>query len=339
MIKAEPLTQEHLIHYMVTHMSLSSYDHKFLSNLTEALICLKPITSNQAALLTKVTEKYNRQFIKHELVMSDMLSLPWNNSPVPSLPSYTRAYLYLNDELLLLRSPYKTLLVKKLRALGQGSWSHDTREWMFPYNEPTLRQVVMTLNEFFTDVDYCENIKEALATVNTYDNLHMWDPTLVKVNGNLMVVALTESLCNAISDIVLCTDMPTLARLVSYGITIDDGVLEDQLASEDIIFATSRVVTVEQQDLVLLATNLAKIKCDYVVIDHTYNFLKTKIQYLVNMLIDMGIPHYDLASANDIATSQFGVSIEMGTNHGNEVLKRVSKTIRLVNSKPVVIKG
>lgn len=121
----KPSTKEQLIYYLLNHISLGTYDRKFLSNLqTMYMVSQKPVTTNQSRLLSRIILQYKRQLLKHEITVDQANALPWTREPIPSLPEFTETHLILVDDELILRSPYKNIFVKDFKKLDiYGKWN------------------------------------------------------------------------------------------------------------------------------------------------------------------------------------------------------------------------
>ena len=74
---ADLKTSEQLLYFMIHNLRLSRYDNRFLQNLEKLINNTHRVTTNQVDLVNKLISKYERQLIKHELFIKDLLELPW----------------------------------------------------------------------------------------------------------------------------------------------------------------------------------------------------------------------------------------------------------------------
>ena len=233
MSKIKPNTKEQLVDYMLKYISLGTYDKRFLNNLINLnFVAKNPVTTNQSALLDTIVSRYRRQFAKKEIDSNDMIALSWTLQPVPSLPTYTEAHLAIEDDIILLRSPFKTSFVKDIKTISYGKWDRSTKTWSFPMSESVLKNVMNLVNVHYENINYCTVIKEIIDILLPYEKNKYWNPTLIKTNDNIYVVACNQSLMNSISHIPLTTDIKNLARLMYMGITISDSIIESLTESE-----------------------------------------------------------------------------------------------------------
>ena len=228
-MKGRPYTQEQVIYFLLKNINLSSYDKRFLENIVELnLTKNKPVTTNQARLLNKITMVYHKQLGKQEVDTSSLVNLPWKNEPIISTPEYTQAWISLDTESnqIILHSPYKKEFVRKLRDWSLGKWDSTNREWSFPAYEFSLKHLSNIVNEHYNQVNYCDELRPIIEQVKEYEKIHrIWNPTLVYRNGMYYIAATNDSLDDAISHLQLDSEIYTLARLVGYGVHIDTDII------------------------------------------------------------------------------------------------------------------
>jgi len=355
MLTRNPTTKEQLIYYMMTHISLGTYDKKFLDNIIHLnLMTSKPVTSNQSNLLDKITVRYHRQLAKTKLDSQLLIKLPWTIEPIESTKQFTEVHITFNDNKILLSSPYKKELVKKLRQLEYGQWDSDNRFWIYPFSEYTLKNLIKCISEYFTKINYCETISELLVQVNAYNHTSCyWNPTLVYKNNNFYIAASNPHLEKALKPITLTMDLPVLAKLVSLGIDIDNDIVtklydtlgEDNEAINIISFVVNRDTSFEISETIKLVEYLKMIHCDFVLVTPTYGLLKDYTDKICTELKNKNIPHKIAKAANqmfDFDTEvfkkyNFPTVINAGFLSERDVSNKASKIINIVNSQPVVL--
>ena len=344
-MKAKPSTKEQLIYFLYNHISLGTYDKKFINNLvTMYVAALQPVTSNQSALLDKITLRYERQLRKEEIDASEMVQLPWNIQPVESLPNYTQAHIDIKDDLIEVRSPFKSEFIKDFKKLSNIQWVKETKTWKVSASESTLKNVIQMVDKHYETVNYCDETKNILNTLETYKDAQYWNPTLVKSNGLFYISATTHVLDEAIKDIELNDSLSTLARLAFHGITISRSVLNDipkEISDDDIVFAVERDLTLELSSDEL-ARKLNMIGADYVLM-REWNVLARDITEKVRQsLLEFGI-HVEFLdrgtkpSTTEIQKAKLPVLIT-GYSFATPISMFFAKTIGIKNSTPIIIK-
>jgi hypothetical protein len=333
----KPTTKEQLIHYLVSHISLGTYDKKFLSNIYETN---KPLTTNQNELLDKIVLRYTKQFAKKELIASELINLPWTRPLIVSSPQYTEAHVSTKDENICIRTPYKKDYIMKLKDSKYPIvWDREDRVWYTDYCATTLKYVVEQTETHFNAVNYSEDIKEVIEYLADYENSKYWDPTLVYTNGMYYLVATNEYLFNAVHDLLIDINLHTLTKLVRHGIKIDDSVINNLSYDRELIsFAIETQPTLEADDIVLLSEYLAKIECDLVVVYNSTYFVKFLTSELADMLVDNNIKlmivdryqPYDIEEINRYKCTVF-LTNNMRTDSITSIF--TDKIIHLVNSK------
>ena len=232
MTKVKPKTKEQTIDFMIKYLSLGTYDKKFLSNVLQLNIAVKkPVTTNQADLLNKIIVRYHKQLAKKEIDSKEIISLPWTLPPIQSSPQYTNAHLSIEDDLILLRTPYKKEFVKELKDIPYMNWDRETKTWKGPKAEFILKKLINLIDEHFTNVNYSENIKSIIDILCEYESVKFWQPTLTIGNGNLYIAAATPELMDAITFIPLSLEPHIVARLVRMGVNIDPVLITDELSN------------------------------------------------------------------------------------------------------------
>lgn len=262
------INAEELLDLMLSHLSLSRYDQKFFYNLQLSnVLPRKPITSNQAALFTKVVKKYGRQLALFKLDAEQVAELPWTLKVVPSSAEYTHAYISIEVDELILKCPFKQAFVHEFREQSLMTWSRDKRHYNTEFGLYKLKLIISSVMKHYADIKFCPAVTEIINEISVLDENACWDPTLIKCNGNLYIFNLNESLASAISHIELNTELSTLALLTAYGIKTSDSLRNELLKTYDIgdlNFAIQRQVIHEVSDIVGLAEKLKKINCEYV---------------------------------------------------------------------------
>lgn len=354
-MKAKPTTKEQLIYYMLQHISLGTYDKKFLDNLHDNLVSKKnPVTSNQADLLTKITLRYFKQFKKQEIDVNEMAMLPWSTQPVLSSPQYTSAFCAVEDGILTIRSPYNSDFISEIRKMPViASWDKDTKTWTMPYCEITAKHAIQCVTKNYESINFCPILTEVVDSFAKYETAAYWDPIYMKVNGNYMVVGITKQIHEIIEDVDMDASPSTLALLTSLGVHISNQVALDaaelhgntELSHKLIDFATSFSSTILDEDCVdELAMMLNAISSDCVVIVDTYKEKnKEYTKKLYSLLKTAGLNAYRVSRQEntdlDISSYKLPVIVNSslwGMGSFSKIPK--CKTVFLGNNKPIEIK-
>ena len=335
MSKVKPTTKEQLIHYLLSHISLGTYDRRFLSNLETGFLGKgKPITTNQASLLDKIVSRYARQISKNELNYKDLIALEWSKPLVESAPEYTTAYAELVDNKIVIRTPYKAGFIKELRAVRTAKWLKDEREWHINYNERNLKLVIFLVAEHYETINFCETIKGFLAEAERYESAKIWNPTLCKANDRLIVASINEPLADAINNIEIELTPQCLAKLSSHGIEISDDLMTDDLLK----FAGSNNTKIEKSELHKLIDYLPAIGCESVVLQSSVSHgLNEPYVGLIKRLEEKNIKVYSKGRIDSGLLSDYVVLYSLRIPV-SDIESHATKLIQVVNSEPVDIK-
>jgi len=333
----KPTTKEQLIHYLVSHISLGTYDKKFLSNVYETN---KPLTTNQNELLDKIVLRYTKQFAKKDLVANDLINLPWTRPLIISSPQYTEAHISTeDDDTICIRTPYKKDYILKLKDSAYPIvWDREKRVWYTDYCATTLKYVIEQTESHFNAVNYSDDIKEVITYLAEYENYKYWNPTLVYSNGMCYLMAATEYVYNATKDLLEDITLHTLTKLVRYGITIDDSVINILPYDRELIsFAVETQPTLEENNITLLVDYLKNIECDLIVVYNSTYFVKFLTSELADMLVDndiklMIVDRYQSYDMDEI--KKYNCSVFLTNNMRTHISSTIftEKIIHLVNS-------
>jgi hypothetical protein len=356
MTKVKPTTKEQLVYYLIQNISLGTYDRRFLVNLQATQVRDKsPTTSNQAALLDKITLRYAKQLRRQEIDANDMVKLPWNIEPIDSMPEFTDAFCEIKDGIIEVRSPYKKEFITDVKKTDFNlTWTKETKIWSAPCCEYTLRHFIDCLDKHYQVVRYCAETTKIIETFADYESATCWNPTYMKINGNYMIASINKSLAEALKDVPLDLDASTLARLTAAGVEISDEVKADACEemwdthySHNLInFATKQPYTESIDELPTLVTMVKDIKCDFVLVIETLSTANARhIPILKEHLKLNNIEHRFIdrktdSSTIDVRKYEFPIIINASLWGG--VAKSgafaVGKTVFLGNNKPIEIK-
>ena len=343
----KPKTKEQTVYFLVSNISLGTYDKRFLQNIEDTYVVLnKPMTSNQAKLLDKVISRYHRQLAKLEVNSNELLDLPWTYPPIESLPQYTEVYLDLIDDTLVLRSPYKKEFVTEFRKNElDAKWDGEARFWYIPASTNSLKIVNDLIIKHYTKINYCNQITEFFDSLTQYEKCKYWNPTYKYVNGNFMIASTNKWLDEALQDITLDDNLSTLSRLVWYGVIIDESVVSMCKNKYDdvlIDFAIKVNPEIEMQNTTVIVDNIVKTGVDFV-----YIYYKLHRGSAVKELVDAFEKHnidHKVHDPNSIFyspvheyTNPVILCDRAVSNLEHEITKTFAKVIRAVNSKPITI--
>jgi hypothetical protein len=341
------INAEELLDLMLSHLSLSRYDQKFFYNLQlQNVLPRKPITTNQAALFTKVVKKYNRQLALFKLDADQVAELPWTLKIIQSSPEYTHAHISIENDQLILRSPFRQAFVQDFRDKSVMIWDRENRYYHTEFGLYKLKAILNSVMKHYQDIKLCPAVQKIIDDISIYDEESCWDPTLTICNNNLYIFNLNESLASAIRNIELNTELSTLALLASYGIGVSESLkkeLQKIYSIEDLTFAINRQAIHEVSDIAGLADKLKKIECEYALHATIHQSSETRDEYhkLLAQYVDFPIQSTNMRKF-DYPAKQFKMSVILKPMSAYSFTSAgcffAGKIINLVNSNPIEIK-
>ena len=213
---------EEVVDFLLSNVRLGTYDKRFMANLLMTKIIPRDsVTSNQVSLFKKVVQKYHKQLLALQLNSIELSEIPWGLTIVTSSSEFTDASIKIEDDNIILYTPYKDSFVKEFRSVRLMTWSHEFKHYVTPFSLNKLKGILETVKKHYTKVNCCNTIQDILKEVEIYSSVTCWNPTLVKINGNMYIAAINEPLYNATIDIDLYNQQELL---IDYGIMIDENM-------------------------------------------------------------------------------------------------------------------
>ena len=338
-----PITKEQVIFFMMSNISLGTYDKRFIFNLGNST---EKLTTNQSMLLDKIISRYHKQFAKKGLNSIELLSLPWTKEPIPSSPQYTEVFISIENNEIKLRSPFKKDFIseiKKSDMLRELKWNHADKFWFSPITHRILKNLISLVTSHYSEpINYCPIVSDILKTASEYNDIKYWNPTLVSINNNLYVVACNESLYSAIEEIELNTEIHTLVKLSHLGIVIDEELVNQLQVNKEINITQLLEISpnFEISDTEKLMSYLREIKADLIIVSEWYGINRALCLNLIkdlksnNFNVKMTDTKRKMLNRSELQNYSMPVCVEFGNWHiGNFV--HIAKTIALVNSNPI----
>jgi len=263
MQKIEFTSKEQVIYFMLTtSISLSHYDHKFISNMQSLTQDKKQITSGQAELFDKLLHKYRKQFATNGYTVDELETLTWKCVVVPSLPKYTNANVDWDDSVnkMVIRVPFKKEFISNFRKemttffpiddygpidnSQPWVWNSERKRYEADPSTSSLKLAYNILPEYFTTV-YHNEIKDVIETLEQ-TKVEYKEPTLVLTNGQYTVVKSNSVLDELLAGVTLDNSAKCLYRMSQLGIKVDESVTQND---EKLLFASSYIVECDIDDI------------------------------------------------------------------------------------------
>ena len=326
---------EQLLYFMKSHIHLSRYDEKFIDNIAT----LTTVTTNQVVLFHRLVFKYRRQFAKHELFVEKLVDLPWNVTVVESSTQYTDGHVSIIEDMIYFRCPFNRNFIDEFRKvpLNSFTWNKDKRFYEAPYSTYNLKILLNNANKFFPVIHHCSTTQSLLDKVKPFEDMRYWQPTLVKRNDNLYILAINESLNDVLGEMTLKEDIDTFSKLSQHGVYIDPSFYNDDNKLKFICESVTKLELSEMSDMVKW---LKEIKCNMVYLTGggSLNLSKKK---LIELLNEEQIKYRDtnISAVPKSYNEECPVLIKFKANFETQYDPiKVSKIVYLVNSTPIEIK-
>jgi hypothetical protein len=326
-------TLNELATWMLSNIRLSRYDDQFVNNLTLYITQHNRITSNQDLLFRKVAGKYKRQFSQLKIEIEEVLTRSWDVNIVESIPEYTGASIKIENDKLILRSPFNKnfLTALKKNPIYSLQWIKDRRQYEGEYSHTNLKELLYLTADHYSILNYCEKVTQIVERLSVYENVKYWVPTLV-YKGHYYIAALNEHLYEAIKNIEITDDLKTISALVKYGIAIDQSVTDHLLETEipaKVRLAINFQVEIELRDTQLAIKWLEEFGCDAICEPKAL---------LTNSKLDIHNTTINVfTNPKDLKNYENSVIVYQRGNFSlvNETPMKLFKIIKFVNSEPI----
>jgi len=213
---------EEVVDFLLSNIRMGTYDKRFMANLLiTKIIPRNSVTTNQVSLFKKVVQKYHKQLLTLQINSVELSEMPWGLTIVPSSSEFTNASIKIEDGNIILYTPYKESFVKEFRSIRLMTWSHEFKHYVTPFSLNKLKGILEKVKKHYDKINYCDTVQDILKEVEIYASITCWNPTLVKINGNMYIAAINEPLYNATLEVDLYNQQELL---IDYGIMIDENM-------------------------------------------------------------------------------------------------------------------
>lgn len=336
--------KEHLLYFFLNKpLRLHYSDKKFFNNLSNIINNDDTITTGQSLLFDKLIEKYETQLKQTNLSLNQMVSLPWQVEVIETSKEHTSARLTLVNGILEIKVPMNNKFIRKFDDIKDNPfiWEKNKKAYVAPFNTHSLKVAHSALPKYFSQVVYCNQIKEIIDSVSHLsDSSLIWEPTLVNINNYYYVVAINEPLSTHIKNIELNNNPDTLFKLSKLGIKVHDNIIDNDLQKFAAEFITD--VDINQADASLVKW-LVDLEVKQVLLGKGMNpsFNKQLFLSLIENFQNSGI-EWIRVNSNFTITSTIKHPVLL-QYHGNENMKfcgagSVAKCVFIKNSNPIEVK-
>lgn len=328
--------KEQLLYFFLQgKISLSQYDYKFMANLQTMIQNQNRVTSNQADLFDKLISKYKKQLTKSGYDKEELKALPWKTLVVESTPEYTGASVRLVEDDIVIRVPFNKNFISQFRQIENNNFSWDSTEKVYrtKFNTLGLKVAHNALPKHFQHVKYCNSLKGIIDQINEYSNL-VWNPTAVKYNDRLLLVACNEILGSMITPSDLEITPRSLFNLTRMGINIDPAVYDND---EKLKFSANSFYETDINDYEKIISWMRNLGCDNVILGRGIRSASWKEEVTVT-IEKYGMKVYGPMGYGSTIDSGITMLLQHVSTTDRVMLSPISKTIVIKDSRPIEVK-
>jgi hypothetical protein len=327
--------KEQLLYFFLGgKISLSQYDYKFMANLQTMIQNNARVTSNQATLFDKLISKYSKQLIKNGFVKEDLKLLPWKTMVVESTPEYTGAVVRLVSNEITIRVPFNKSFINQFRQVENNNYVWDGIEKLYrtEFNTLSFKIAHSILPKHFQYVKYCDTLRNILDQLYEYKNL-VWNPTVVKYNGKLLLAACNEVLGSLITNDDLEITPSNLFKLKRMGITISDDIYNN---NEKLKFSSTDIYETDIEDIETTISWMRNLNCENVILGRGMRSASWK-EELTNLIEKYGMKVHGPMGYGQIPLSGTTMLIQHFSTNDKLMFNPISKTIVIKDSRPIEV--
>ncbi len=329
--------KEQLLYFFLQgKISLSQYDYKFMANLQTIIQNQNRVTSNQADLFDKLISKYKKQLVKNGYDKDELKSLPWKTMVVESTPEYTGASVKLVDDDIIIRVPFNKTFIGQFRQIENNNYAWDGTEKVYraKFNTLNLKVAHGILPKYFQYVKYCDTLRNILDQLYEYKNL-VWNPTVIKFDDRLLLVACNEVLGSFITDKDLTITPRNLFNLTRMGIKIDEAIYD---RDEKLKFAANDFYETDIDDYEKIIGWMRNIGCENVLLGRGIRSVTWK-EELSATIEKYGMTVYGPTGYGFGTTMNTGITmlIQHVSTNDRMIPAPISKTIVIKDSRPIEV--
>jgi hypothetical protein len=326
--------KEQLLYFFLGgKISLSQYDYKFMANLQTMIQNNARVTSNQAELFDKLISKYNKQLVKQGFVKEELKALPWKTLVVESTSDYTGASVRVINNDIIIKVPFNKAFISQFRALqnNEYAWDRDEKLYRTKFTTQSFKLAYNNLPMFFSTVKYCDSLQKILDQLEEYKHL-VWNPTVKKMNNNMLLVASNEVLGSIITNEDLIITPTNLFKLANMGVTIDPEIYEQD---EKLKFAASTTYVTDINDYEITISWMRNIGCENVILGRGIRSVSWK-EELTAMIEKYGMKAYGPLGYN-VNLQGTTMLIQHFSTTDKILAAPISKTIVIKDSRPIEV--
>jgi hypothetical protein len=276
--------------------------------------------------------------IRHGVEYDAAMSLPHK---YPVVNSIQKTSIELVDDKIIAKAPFKKEFLKELRDIDFPfiEWVKESKQYELPFDPKSLNRIKTLMEKHFVRVEVCDKVKTILTEVNKYKDARIWDPSLVYRNNQLLIYGLNQSLYNAINDIPLELNCTLIAKLINFGIKIDDTVVNKLSEFENpdkIKIALDHYLEVDFDLQPNIFTWLKELGCDAIYFNDSSRVTKLITDQHIESIKNSGITL--MFNAAELHSYNNPVILTSMVDFSFLEEKHIFKRIRWLSSKPIKLK-
>lgn len=215
---------------MYTNLNFARYDRQFIREVYNRRIAKnRAVTPKQAELWETLVYKYRQQIQQANIDPNDILAAAWDIVPRPIPPEHEHHQLILQEDHLIMRSPYDAIQVelwRKFRAaynISDEVWDPEAREWIIPVTANNLKHTLNFCSRPQRPYVISSEVLNLLDPVLSLTQAEQWMVQARLVNGNIIVNCANPYLLAALPEHLPLT-LTTLNTLTRAGVDIHDSL-------------------------------------------------------------------------------------------------------------------
>jgi hypothetical protein len=253
---------------------------------------------------------------------------------VESTPEYTGAVVRLVSNEITIRVPFNKSFINQFRQVENNNYVWDGIEKLYrtEFNTLSFKIAHSILPKHFQYVKYCDTLRNILDQLYEYKNL-VWNPTVVKYNGKLLLAACNEVLGSLITNDDLEITPSNLFKLKRMGITISDDIYNN---NEKLKFSSTDIYETDIEDIETTISWMRNLNCENVILGRGMRSASWK-EELTNLIEKYGMKVHGPMGYGQIPLSGTTMLIQHFSTNDKHMFNPISKTIVIKDSRPIEV--
>jgi len=175
------------------------------------------------------------------------------------------AHFFIENDSIKINLPFNPKFIKQFRKNTYNTfiWNKQDKVYEAKFNTYAFRSAVKDCTKFF-DISYCDTLKPIVELLESAKD-SIFEPTLVRSNGNYYIACINESLYNQIKDLELTDSLELLYKCSMLSVKVHEDILANSLSKQ---FAANKTTSISKDMLASISVWLKELRLQNILISN-----------------------------------------------------------------------